>query len=156
MSRILGFAVVAALVTSAAFGGERYLGTIVTWDGGYAANMSLMDAGFIIGQGSKLSVQPDGHAYVCVDSHINASGVLSCSSTSGVLVPAGALFTTSCSAVGKKFYIQESVSITLPDGGPSTLANDAGLFGPSCSVAVVALDGGTVNTKVFDRLGTEN
>lgn len=152
MSRIAGFALFAFVVATTASAHDRYLGTITVWDGGYAANMSLMDAGFLIGQGAKLSIQPSKDTCVCVDSHTMTSGVLSCNCTTGVLVPAGAFFQTSCSPTGKKFYITESV--LLSDGG--TAANDAGLFGPSCSVACVALDAGTSTCTVFERLGTEN
>lgn len=148
MRATLTLSVVAALVLAAsAFGGERYLGTITTWDGGYAANMSLMDAGFPIGIGAKLSIQPDQHACVCVDSHVNNNGAMACNCTTGVTVPAGSLFQTSCSPKGSSFVIIE----VLSDAG----VYDGGRYPASCTVAVSALDAGTVNTRVFERIGTE-
>ena len=149
MKRVLTLSVVAALAVLAgeAFGAERFLGTVTVSDGGFTANARQTDAGFYIPVVAKISVQPDGHAFVCVDSHVYSSGRMSCTASSGVLVPAGVLFSSSCAKRPTSALVPE----ILADGG----VWDAGLFGPTCTVACKALDGGTVNCAVFERYGDE-
>ena len=150
----------AAFLTFAlsALGNEQYLGTltVIGADSGVNAmfNLRQPDAGFRIPYLAKLSMQPSGGAYICVDSHVNNAGVVTCSTATGVLVSAGTLFPTSCSTgrpvISATQDLQADGGYSVDGGGTMTT-----VYLQSCSVAALALDGGTVVIPVWSRIGDE-
>lgn len=157
MRALLTLSVVAALALGAsALGGENYLGTVRANDGGTGStaawNFIALDSGFFVPPSSKISVQPDGGAYVCLDTHATNAGTVTCNGTNGVLVPGGALFQTSCGQMTVRPYVTENV--LLGDGGISATSTRMSI--QTCTVACVPASGTTVSCAVFSRSGTEN
>lgn len=159
MRVLFAVAVAALLVAPLALGGEVYLGTIThAGDAGRNAvhNLTQPDAGFPIGPGTRISVQPSDYAYICVDSQYLNAGKTTCSATNGVLVPGGALFLSSCQTTGPSVLctvqdLQADGGFSVDGGGTSSTVSIR-----SCTVAAVSYDGGAMTTKVFSRLGNES
>lgn len=119
------------LMTSTAFAGERYLGTIAGTTGPTSKNNHNTATPFRIPPLAKVTVQCDAAAYVTTD-------VITSTSTNGVKVSADTIFPT---------------SVGVPLDAPST---DAGVSAITNS-AVISVIGasGAVNCKVFERRGNE-
>lgn len=153
---ILGGAVVVALAyVLPAEAGESYLGQIYNADAGsgttVVSNLTTLTP-FVIAPRSKVTVQPNANAYVCVDNltKLDAGVLLSdgglnywqqlkvptCTSTTGVRVDSNVAFPTSCSST------------------PNPVMPDAGGVG-SCTVSCVPVSGSTVTCTVWNRIGDE-
>lgn len=114
----------ACLLAVTALAGEKYLGTI---SANTSYNNSTSDGGFSIPSNQKLSIQCTEGAYVVICDKLTGC---TATATSGVKLPADALFQTSTpSTTNGAAYV--AVLSTLTDGGYS-------------------------NCRVFTRSGTEN
>jgi hypothetical protein len=137
-----------ALLSTAAFAGEAYLGTIRVFDGGTSNNAqttladggSFVLAGFAIPVGAKISLQARQDVYV-------GTGVQGCDAGRCLRLPAEYLLPTSTGT--SPTYLR--FSYTLPDAGTSTTGSYNGGV-----VAVAPTDGGvTATVDVYLRNGNE-
>ena len=114
----------ACLIAATAWAGERFIGTI---SASTSFNNSTTDAGFAIPSNQKLSIQCTEGAYVVICDKLTGC---TATSTTGVKLPADALFQTST---------------------PSTTTGAAYV-----AILSTLTDGGYSNCRVFTRSGTEN
>ncbi len=146
---LLGVSTV-ALLARPAEANEVPFGTIVTADGGtaqYATSNLNTATPFRIPALSRITIQPNAAAYICVDDvrKYDAGSTLSdggvgpwsqyvspyCSSAVGVKVAADTAFPSSC---------QSAINLAMPDGGFS-----------SCTVSAVPVTGTALTTAVWVR-----
>jgi hypothetical protein len=132
----------ACLIATSAFAGERYLGVIYASttksnasanpDGGTAWVDDQLVQPFVIPSRALVSLQCNADMYVATDA-------TSVTQASGVKVPADVLFPTS---VGER---------------KATLSTDAGIKYQTAVISILPHynDGGWLNCKVFERMGNE-
>lgn len=123
----------AICLSSTAFAGERYLGTI-TSTGSDTTNATTATP-FFIPKDAKVTMQCDATAYVLTDS---SSAV---TSSNGIKLSSDALFPTSTGSLTK------DTTATLADGGTNT--------GYGGAIIRVISSSGTVSCKVWERRGNE-
>jgi hypothetical protein len=155
------FVVLAAVVVTAAMSalaGETYKGRITVADAGCISNQTpnlMADAGYQIGQSftipapSRITVQCDGGAVVCV-----GSDALSCTSAKGLLLPNGTPLPTSLKAPTVSPGAGGGASCTgryyhNDDAGCDPAPSTTGL------VTVCPQTGAVVSCGVWERVGDE-
>lgn len=135
--RLLTVAFAVAFLSVAAWGGEVYIGTITSYDGGVTSNRYLSDGGFGIGYPMRVSLQCSADCYICTD-----RDRASCDATRGVKVLAETLFPTSVD------NSSNALAPTLPDGGFTVIGGGLISVVPATSSAAMTCD-------VFGRSGRE-
>lgn len=134
-------ALVLVILGLSAWGGEVYVGTISSFDGGVSDNRYLPDGGFAIGAGNSMEISVQCAStvavYVCTD--VARAG---CTTSTGALLSPGELRRTSL----KRSTV--ALAPVLSDGGFVAVAGGV--------VSILPVGGATAATcKVFGRSGRE-